>query len=203
LLLNAYCKMNFSALKKYFLDRLEHKLSPELTYHGLHHTLDVMDACESYIKRYNIEEQDAELLRIGAILHDIGFLETYTQHEEKGVEIARGAMPYFGYNEDQIKIVEGLILATKVPQKPKTFLEQIICDADLDYLGRDDFYPIAETLFTELQHYIGLDDRNKWNEIQLSFLGTHSYHTDWAKEVRAHKKAKYIEELKATLSSSQ
>ena len=37
-----------------------------------------------------------------------------------------------------------LILATKVPQKPKNKLEKIICDADLDYLGREDFDNISD-----------------------------------------------------------
>ncbi|TVQ50059.1 MAG: HD domain-containing protein [Saprospirales bacterium] len=189
--------MKFSALKKYFLDKLDRELSPQLTYHGLHHTLDVLEACESYIERYNIREDEAELLRIGAVIHDIGFLETYSQHEEKGVEIAKEAMPYFGYNASQIKVVEGLILATKVPQQPQNFLEQIICDADLDYLGRDDFYPIAETLFEELKHFVGLDDRKKWNEIQVNFLNTHNYHTDWAREFRAPAKARFLKELMA------
>lgn len=191
--------MKYNALKKYFLDRLERKLSPNLSYHGIHHTKDVLDVCEGYISRYNIKKEEAELLRIGAILHDAGFLETYQNHEEKGVEIATDSLPYFGYSTDQIKVISGLILATKVPQQPKTFLEKIICDADLDYLGRDDFYPIAETLFIELQHYIGLDDRNKWNEVQVKFLSSHNYHTDWAREMRSAKKKGYIEEIKTML----
>ena len=187
--------MKFSALKKYFLDKLNKELSPQLTYHGIHHTLDVLEVCESYIEKYSINGKEAELLRIGAIMHDIGFLETYNKHEEKGVEIAIEALPYFGYNSSQIEIIKGLILATKVPQKPQNFLEKIICDADLDYLGRSDFHPIAETLFEELEHFSGLDDRKKWNEIQVNFLNTHNYHTDWAKKFRAPIKAEFLKEL--------
>ena len=172
-------------------------MSPKLTYHGIHHTIDVIQVCEEYIARFNIADKDAELLLVGAILHDSGFLATYQKHEEKGVEIAREALPYFGYTNEEIKVVEGLILATKVPQQPSTYLEKIICDADLDYLGRKDFYPIGETLFIELKHFVNLTDRDQWNKIQIKFLSGHHYHTEWAREVRAPVKASYLEEIKA------
>ena len=35
--------------------------------------------------------------------------------------------------------------ATKIPQTPLTKLEEIICDADLDYLGREDFFEISRS----------------------------------------------------------
>nr|MBS0038069.1 HD domain-containing protein [Saprospiraceae bacterium] len=188
--------MRFEALKKYFLRRLEKQLSPKLTYHGIHHTLDVLNVCEDYITRYKLSTGDAELLLVGAVLHDSGFLETYKAHEEKGVQLAESTMPYFEYTEKEIEVVSGLIMATKVPQQPTTLLEKIICDADLDYLGRSDFYEIGETLFIELQHFIGLTDRTEWNKIQIKFLTGHEYHTDWAREVRAPVKNNYIEEIK-------
>lgn len=185
------------ALKKYFLRRLEKQLSPTLTYHGLHHTLDVINVCDDYIERFKLDPGDAELLMAGAVLHDSGFLETYKAHEEKGVQLAESILPYFGYSAKEIKVVSGLIMATKVPQQPTNMLEKIICDADLDYLGRSDFYEIGENLFVELQHFINLTDRTEWNQIQIKFLTAHEYHTDWAKEVRGPVKANYIKELKA------
>ena len=40
-------------------------------------------------------------------------------------------------------------MATEIPQNPKTHLEMIMCDADLDYLGRYDFETISNNLYTE------------------------------------------------------
>ena len=44
-------------------------------------------------------------------------------------------------------------MATKVPQSPKNHLEEILCDCDLDYLGRDDFEKISNNLFSEWKEH--------------------------------------------------
>ena len=96
-------------------------------------------------------------------------------------------------------MVKGLIWATKIPQSPKTKLEKIICDADLDYLGRRDFYQISDQLFKELKLRGLLGNKKEWNRIQISFLEGHSYHTKFALENRQPVKEKRIAELYETL----
>ncbi len=188
--------MLYQELEKFVLSELEENLSPKLTYHGVHHTRDVLQVCIAYCERFQLNQEDATLLKAGALMHDTGFLYTYDEHEKKGVEIAERILPRFEFSKKAIKIISGLIMATKVPQEPKTEMEKIICDADLDYLGRDDFYHISESLFEELKHFKGLTDRNKWNQIQVSFFESHQFHTDWAKKNRAPVKALYLEELR-------
>lgn len=167
-------------LRKHIINGLKAKLSPKLTYHGIHHTMDVLKVTNEYIKRTKISGDDAKLLRIGALLHDFGFTETYKNHEEKGCEIAQEIMPRYGFEQKHIDVVKGMIMATKVPQQPKTELEKIICDADLDYLGRMDFDPISSSLFKELKNHKILSDLNEWNKLQVTFLEGHNYHTDFA-----------------------
>jgi uncharacterized protein len=186
----------YTALKQQLMDTLLGQLKPELTYHGRHHVLDVLDVCEQYIKRLKLNERDAELLRTGALLHDIGFLYTYQDHEEKGVEVAREILPKYGYSPTEILIVTSLIRATKVPQDPFTDLEQIICDADLDYLGRADFEPISESLFQELRNVNLVHDRLTWDRIQIKFLESHTYHTDYARKHRQPHKAARLAEIR-------
>ncbi|TVR88425.1 MAG: HD domain-containing protein [Saprospirales bacterium] len=188
--------MRYQELEKFVLVELEKNLSPKLTYHGVHHTRDVLQICIAHCKRFQLNQENTTLLKTGALMHDTGFLYTYDEHEKKGVEIAERILPRFKFSKRAIKIISGLIMATKVPQEPKTGLEEIICDADLDYLGRDDFYPISESLFEELKQFKGLTDRNKWNQIQVSFFESHQFHTEWAQKYRAPVKAKYLEELK-------
>ncbi|TVR84069.1 MAG: HD domain-containing protein [Saprospirales bacterium] len=187
--------MRFAELKKYVLNLLERDLNPKLTYHGVHHTEDVLSVTRKYIDIFSIEEREALLLETGALLHDTGFLNTYKDHEEEGARIASQLLPGFGFDSSQISIVNGLIMATKVPQQPTNLLEQIICDADLDYLGREDVYAISETLFIELQHFTPLKERGDWDKVQISFLKSHSFHTDWAIENRKPGKEKYLAEL--------
>ena len=183
-------------LRKHIIQGLENNLSDKLTYHGVHHTLDVLRVTNNYLRREKITGRDARLLRIGALFHDFGFTQTYTDHEAKGCELAEELMPEYGFTKADIKVVKGLIMATKVPQTPKTKLEKIICDADLDYLGRKDFDPISSSLFQELKNFNILSDSNEWNKLQVSFLEGHKYHTEFAKKNRQPIKELRIEAIK-------
>lgn len=189
--------IEYEKLKGRILKLLDEQLPQDLTYHGTHHTLDVLEVCNAYIERGNIEKQEAVLLRTGVLFHDFGFTRSIDNHERNGALLAEKVLPDFGFVEEEIKTVEGLIMATKIPQTPETELEKIICDADLDYLGRDDYYSISNTLFTELKSLGKIETEAEWNDLQIRFLEAHTYHTDFAVENRQPEKEKRIAELKA------
>ena len=63
--------------------------------------------------------------------------------------MARAWLPQFDYSKEEIEKICELILVTKMPQKPKNKLEEIICDADLYYLGTDQFFVTADKLYKE------------------------------------------------------
>ncbi len=188
-------------LRKKALDLLKSKLSKDLYYHGVHHTLDVLDVINKYIRYYKIDPYNAKILRIAVLLHDIGFVVSNKDHEASSVAIAKEMMSDLGFSKEEIEKVKALILATRVPQRPKNKLERIICDADLDYLGRKDFYKISDLLFKELKMYTALNTKKAWNKAQIKFLEAHKYHTDFAKKNRAPLKEKRIKELKQLLKS--
>ncbi len=163
---------------KHILEKLKVNLPEYLLYHSVSHVRDVKVQAMRIAKSEGVfDQEDLELLETAAIYHDCGFLSTYTNHEEKGCEIAREVLSQYEYTPAQIKIIEGLIMATKVPQKPKTKLEEIICDADLDYLGRDDFFVIGDYLYEELLHIGVVKDEMSWNHLQIKFLTAHHYFT--------------------------
>jgi len=178
------------------MEILNSKLSPKLYYHGVHHSLEVLNVIKQYIKREKVGKHDAKLLRIGTLFHDIGFSISIADHEERGAEIAEKYMLEYGFSKKDIEVVKGLIMATQITQSPKNFLEEIICDADLDYLGRNDFYPISNKLFKELKSYSDIKNKDEWNKIQIKFLEAHHYYTEFAKKNRQPKKEKRLNELK-------
>ena len=135
-------------------------------------------------------------MRLGVLLHDIGFTETTHDHEQKGSEIAKRMLTDYDFPTEDIDVIVGLILTTKVPQNPKTLLEKIICDVDLDYLGRSDFYEISGQLFRELKALSIINNMEEWNKIQIKFLEAHTYHTDFAIKNRQPQKELRIKELK-------
>lgn len=186
----------YNTVRKTILGILHTQLSDDLYYHGVHHTLDALRSSKVYLKHIQISKHEAKLLRLGILLHDIGFAETTENHEQKGIEIAEKILGQHHFSDQDIQIITGLILATKIPQRPQSLLEQIICDVDLDYLGRSDFYEIGDQLYRELKVYKGMADRNEWNRLQIKFLEAHQYHTEFAIQNRQPQKEQRILELK-------
>jgi uncharacterized protein len=190
--------MNLKAIEQYIYEKLQKNLSSTLTYHGFHHTLDVVDATLKIANAEGINDKESlVLLETAALFHDLGFISTYKNHEEEGCRIAKLILPNFQYSDKQIEIICGMIMATKIPQKPHNILEKIIADADLDYLGRTDFEPIADSLFQELQEREMVTDLETWNKIQVKFLESHHYWTKSAITLRNEQKTKHLYDLKA------
>ncbi|WP_149243875.1 HD domain-containing protein [Dyadobacter sp. 32] len=188
--------MRLGRAKQYILERLHSDLPDHLYYHGVHHVLDVLKATLTLAEGEQIREADAlVLLQTAALYHDSGFIYTYKGHESKSCEIVRTVLPAFEYNDAQIDQICGMIMATKIPQSPQNHLEKILCDADLDYLGRADFVPIAQSLFEELKGLDMINDKNSWNELQVSFLREHRYWTYTARQSRDQTKQQHLESL--------
>jgi HD superfamily phosphodiesterase len=153
-------------------------LDPHLTYHNIEHTLDVIAQSERIADREGItDERELFLLKVAALFHDTGFLRTYGNHEEASCRIFKEHTTTYTFSEKDQALVNSLIMVTKIPQTPKTKLESIICDADLDYLGRSDFFRIADGLRREFLHYRIVGSDAEWEKLQLKFLQNHHYHT--------------------------
>ncbi|MDP2387913.1 MAG: adenylate/guanylate cyclase domain-containing protein [Bacteroidota bacterium] len=180
-------------LKAIVLTRLEKELTESLHYHGVHHTIDVMDAAFTIAIKENIPLPEIEILLTGALMHDTGFLFHYDNNEDKACEYAKNILPDFGYTAEEIEKIVGIITATKVPQRPATILEMIICDADLDYLGRSDYSKISYALFRELNENGHPLSQEQWVILQEKFLKQHKYFTLSAKRLRKSGKYKLLE----------
>ena len=194
--------LGYNKLRKKSWNLLRSELPRELHYHSIRHTTSALKNCEEYIRYYDIDKYNAKLLRIAVLLHDIGFTVSMDNHELEGAKIANEMMTEFEFSKKDIKIVTKLILVTRIPQQPKNLLECIICDVDLDYLGRKDFYEISNLLYRELLERSEYFDRSEWNKIQIDFLEGHTYHTEFAKKRRKSPKQERIAELKFMVSNA-
>ncbi|HPH85812.1 MAG TPA: HD domain-containing protein [Ferruginibacter sp.] len=160
-------------------------LDPYMLYHCKAHTVDVLHQSERIARAEGVTDKHAMfLLKVAALYHDTGFLETYNEHEKKGCDIfLKDALQFHFSPKDKQQVVD-LIMATKIPQQPVGLLQEIICDADLDYLGRNDFKEIASHLKEEFFHYGVITDEEDWKKLQILFLENHQYHTRSSRELR-------------------
>lgn len=187
------CK-EFDAIKQRVCDKLK-QLDPRLTYHNLSHTLDVLEQSERIAKEEGITSEEIYLLKVAAMYHDSGFLKTYKNHEEMSCQFFLEDADHFHFTTEQKEKITNLIMVTKVPQQPRTHLQQIICDADLDYLGRDDFFTNGNELRKEFLTFGIVNSDEEWEQLQLNFLAKHQYHTETSKNQREPAKQKHIAQL--------
>jgi HD superfamily phosphodiesterase len=174
------------------MQRLRFDLNVQYLYHDGRHTEDVVRQAQEIAYREGVSSDDILALKLAALYHDVGFLRQRENHEAAGVEIFLAESVDSEISQADKDLVSRLIMVTKIPQQPQTLLEAIICDADLDYLGREDFPAIAEFLYLELKSCGVLSDRKHWNEVQLSFLESHRFHTASSQKLRANTLEKNI-----------
>lgn len=181
------------------MNKLSHELPGYLYYHSAEHVQDVYEAAEMLAKHEGISVYETKLLLTAARYHDAGFLKGSQDHEEESCRIAQANLPGYGYHEEEISRICGMIMATKLPQTPKNHLEEILADADLDYLGRDDFFTIGNKLFQELSGFGVISTEEDWNKLQVRFLESHHYFTPTAIQLRQEKKQAHLALIKEKL----
>ncbi|MCB0795930.1 MAG: HD domain-containing protein [Flavobacteriales bacterium] len=191
--------MDQPAAEMHILSRLRLELPRERTYHNFSHTLDVYRSAVALGMSAGLSEEEMDLLRTAALYHDSGFMVQDHDHEEAGCVIASEALPQFGYSTIQIEQVCRMVMATKIPPAPKDELSMILCDADLDYLGRPDFFRIGTTLFWEFRHYGIVKNERDWNELQVRFMSGHSYFTEISRAEREPYKQENLQRVKQWL----
>jgi adenylate cyclase len=191
-----YGLIQFTDLQEIILDKLEKELPQSLYYHNVKHTMDVVTQVELIGLGENVTDEDLLLLKTAALFHDTGHTISYDNHEYFSCLVAREILPEYYYITSQIDTICELIMATKLPPKPGNKLEEIMCDADLDYLGRSDMIPVSNTLFHELRERSMIKSLNDWNTLQMKFISGHQYFTVTARNLREVNKQMQIERIR-------
>jgi class 3 adenylate cyclase len=192
--------IQFTDIQEIILDKLEMDLPGYLFYHNVKHTVDVVTEVELIGWAEGCSDEEILLLKTAALFHDAGHITAYDNHEFYGTQIARQMLPEYNYTSDQIERICALILSTKLPPRPTNLLENIICDSDLDYLGRSDFIPVSYTLYEELKAQNKIGSLNDWNKIQVKFISGHQYFTKTARKLREVNKQQQIDRIQSLIT---
>ena len=186
-----------SGVKQRALDMfLDSGWADKLFYHNAMHTVDVYWAAVRYGELERISTGKYEILTAAAIFHDLGFLRQYKYNEPFGAKIAQEIGSRFEYGEDELKLIGELIMDTTMPQQPRSHLGKILCDCDLDNLGRSDFAWKGLLVRLELAvHDNKIMSDLQWLEFQEKFLKGHRFWTKSARVLREEHKRKNLEQV--------
>jgi adenylate cyclase len=192
--------IQFTDIQEIILDKLEKELPGSLFYHNVKHTVDVVTEVELIGWAEGCTDEEILLLKTAALFHDAGHTVSYDNHEMCSAQLAREMLPQYNYTPGQIELICSIIMSTKLPPEPSNLLEEIICDSDLDYLGRSDFIPVSNTLFEELKAQNKMKELNEWNKLQVKFISGHQYFTKTARSLREVNKQLQIERIQSLIT---
>lgn len=178
---------------------LEQGLPDWLVYHNVNHTKYVLRQASAIATMENVKGRERLLVKIAALYHDTGFLVQREDHERLGCRFAIRDLQKTCISDAEIEKICGMIRATHIPQNPKTLLEQIVADADLEYLGTAHFEKYSQNLNRELLHFNPRLTPEEWDEHQVDFLSKHSYHTNFCRAVKEPVKQKNLRSVKDRL----
>lgn len=192
--------IQFTDIQEYILDKLERELPDYLYYHNVKHTVDVVTEVELIGWAEGCTDEEILILKTAALFHDAGHTIGYDNHEYHGTVLAREILPGYSYTPVQIERICQAIMATRLPPRPANLIESIMCDSDLDYLGRSDFIPVSNTLYEELKAQNKIGSLNDWNKMQVKFISGHQYFTQTARSLREVNKQQQIERIQSLIT---
>lgn len=187
--------MDFKPLRDHVLKELRQKLPKGLCYHGYQHTIEVYESARVLSVCSGLNAEERRLILTAALTHDIGYIETIEGHELAGVAWVQSHLPQFGYASQEIETIATLILETDLGVDARHPWSGLMRDADLDYLGTEDFYRIGNRLFQEFKNIGVVKGEWDWNHLQVRFLKHHSYHTPFSIAHREPIKLAYLKDL--------
>lgn len=174
---------------EYCMDFLKNSRCKDLPFHSVQHTEEVFQYVKTIAKYEEVHGNNLEPILIAALFHDTGMAETYLNHEDQSVVYMKEFLANHDYPEDKIAIVANCIMATKMPQTPKTKEEKIICDADLYHLGIENYLFKNERLRVEWETFFDMKySDEEWYAINIEFMESQNYHTWFGKTVLKNRK---------------
>ena len=188
---------DFEGIRTFIMTKLKAELDDKLKYHSWEHTETVEEAVIKYGELENLSEHELLLVRTAALFHDSGFLYKYENNEQLAVDLFNHLAPRYGYQKQDMKVIEEIIIATSYGAVPTNLLQAVMCDADLDYLGRIDYHVTAAKLFDEMALFVANMSEKERIEVQIDYLeNIHKYYTNSAQNVRNPGKERRLEELR-------
>lgn len=184
-------------VKQYVLNYFEVHHDPDLIYHDVKHTKNVVATATRIANHYQLNDEDFFVVIVAAWFHDTGYFIDKANHEASGAALAADYLNEFKVEQAIIEKVKGCIMATRMPQNPAGLLQEILCDADLFHLGTNEFADRSKLMHREIEiiKHIEIDKRT-WRQKNIELLESHHYFTDYVQLLLNDEYEKNLRRLK-------
>lgn len=187
----------YKKTEQYVTGLFHDNIKPELIFHNLAHTTDVVDRTKEIAGHYYLSETDMLIVYVAAWFHDTGYLFTDAEHhEEKSVELMQEFMKEYAPDEKLVEKIKDCILATRLPCKHNSLLFQIICDADTYHLGTKEFKNSNQLVWEEYKLKDPALVEKDWAVKTIDLLKSHEFYTKYCKDLLDKRKNKNMKKLK-------
>ncbi len=186
--------------EEYVTALFDARLPAWAAYHDLTHTLEVVEAVGEVGTGCGLDAGPMGVVTLAAWFHDTGYMEGAEDHEERSAILAEEFLRVHGYPEDRISEVIGCIRATRVPQKPVTLLQQVVCDSDILHIGQEDALLKSALLRQEMEARTGEKFTDEaWLKKNIDFMACCTFHTPYAQQKYGARRVQNVEVLKSRL----
>ena len=183
--------------ENFVINLFNEKLDSKFLYHNLSHTQRVVEKAKDLAELKKINSNDLEVLLVAAWFHDTGYTIDPKNHEEESIKIVTPFLKENNSSADYITKVSNLILVTKLHNKPNTYLEKIIRDADCSHIGSKNYEEISLLFQKELELTNNTQiSELDWIRQNITFLtDSHSFYTLEASKKWEKQKGKNLAQL--------
>lgn len=170
------------AADDFILNLFKEKLPNSIIYHNYTHSKRVYKSINEIVEASQFSVKDATILRLSALLHDVGYIKTREGHEAESAKIARKFLTDQKVEKEIIEGVERCILATEFKGIPSDPMEEIIRDADSSHFGKKYFAEASEFLRQELiAANVKEYSPQEWRDENIKVLmKEHQFYSDYA-----------------------
>ena len=166
------------------LSYLEAHLDKRYTYHNAAHTLNVCNAVKLFAENLCLPPETYCSLRIAAIFHDFGYLEQSFDNEKLALPYLEEFGRKFDIDKKFLLHANDLILETVFPYTPLTPAGSLLCDADIEYIGRECFFEYAGLFREELAGDGIVYTDEQWWSLETDFLQENKFFTPICRSLR-------------------
>jgi predicted metal-dependent HD superfamily phosphohydrolase len=171
------------------------EVSADYGYHNLEHTLSVFGSVQEIGAECQLTPSDLEVLQLAALFHDAGYCVSHLDHEMRGADMAKEFLLGQGYDAALSEQVAACIRATNINIEPENLLQEILCDADLSYLGMANFFQNVALLRLEWEVTLqSVYSEDEWRQVNINFFEKHHFYTSYAQEHYGKLKQKHLEQ---------